>query len=282
MKTLVKNELQADVAQYGDSRRSPIVQRRAAQVISDTDLTPSEPVTVVLSQRGWVRSAKGHEVDPRSLNYKSGDGYQDSAVGKSNQSALFLDSAGRVYNLPAHTLPSARSLGEPLSGRLKPVDGASFIAALMGKDDDRYLLSTTAGYGFIVQLGEMYSRNKAGKAVLSIPTGAAVCMPVPIVDLAKDLIVAINSAGHMLSFPVAELPELSRGKGNKIIGIPRQNLKQVKNPCVVSRLFHRMKCCVYTVVSAISIYVTGISRLIAAIVADGGKTAAWVSQCTID
>ncbi len=225
MKTLVKNELQADVAQYGDSRRSPIVQRRAAQVISDTDLTPSEPVTVVLSQRGWVRSAKGHEVDPRSLNYKSGDGYQDSAVGKSNQSALFLDSAGRVYNLPAHTLPSARSLGEPLSGRLKPVDGASFIAALMGKDDDRYLLSTTAGYGFIVQLGEMYSRNKAGKTVLSIPTGAAVCMPVPIVDLAKDLIVAINSAGHMLSFPVAELPELSRGKGNKIMAIPLAKFK---------------------------------------------------------
>ena len=225
MKTLIKNELQADAEQYGDERRSPIVQRDVAQAMSETDLTPSEPVTVVLSQRGWVRSAKGHEVDPKSLNYKSGDGYQDAAIGKSNQPAMFLDSAGRVYSLPAHSLPSARSLGEPLSGRLKPADGASFIATLMGADDDRYLFSTTAGYGFICRLGELYSRNKAGKVVLSIPAGAKVGIPCPISDLENDLIVAINSAGHMLSFPVSDLPELSRGKGNKIIGIPSAKFK---------------------------------------------------------
>jgi topoisomerase-4 subunit A len=188
-------------------------------------LTPSEPICVILSQRGWVRSAKGHEVDPETLNYKSGDAYQDSAVGKSNQAAMFLDSAGRVYSLPAHTLPSARSLGEPLSGRLKPADGASFVATLMGHNDDRYLFSTTAGYGFICRIGELYSRNKAGKVVLTVPAGAKVCMPAPIPDIENDLIVAINSVGHMLSFPVSELPELSRGKGNKIIAIPTAKFK---------------------------------------------------------
>ncbi|MEM7208230.1 MAG: DNA topoisomerase IV subunit A [Pseudomonadota bacterium] len=225
LKTLVKKELEHDVEQYGDERRSPIVQRDAAQALSETDLTPSEPVTVVLSKRGWVRSAKGHEVDPESLNYKSGDGYQDAAIGRSNQPAMFLDSVGRVYSLPAHTLPSARSLGEPLSGRLKPADGATFIAVLMGGDDDRYLFSTTAGYGFICRLGELYSRNKAGKVVLSIPAGGKVCMPSPIGDIENDLIVAINSAGHMLSFPVSDLPELTRGKGNKILGIPSAKFK---------------------------------------------------------
>ncbi len=225
LKTLVKNELQADSDQYGDDRRSPIVQREPALAMSESDLTPSEPVSVILSKRGWVRSAKGHDVDPETLNYKSGDSYQDSAIGKSNQAAMFLDSVGRVYSLPAHTLPSARSLGEPLSGRLKPGDGANFVATLMGHDDDRYLFSTTAGYGFVCRLGELYSRNKAGKAVLSVPSGALVCMPAPIPDIENGLIVAINSAGHMLSFPVAELPELSRGKGIKIIGIPPAKFK---------------------------------------------------------
>jgi topoisomerase-4 subunit A len=151
---------------------------------------------------------------------------------------MFLDSFGRVYSLPAHTLPSARSLGEPLSGRLKPGDGASFIATLMGHGDDRYLFSTTAGYGFICRLGDLYSRNKAGKVVLTVPSGANVCMPAPIPDIETNLIVAINSAGHMLSFPVSELPELSRGKGNKIIGISPAKFK----------LAEEYMCCI-TVVS---------------------------------
>ncbi|MEM7293049.1 MAG: DNA topoisomerase IV subunit A, partial [Pseudomonadota bacterium] len=239
LKTLVKNELLADAAEYGDDRRSPIVERDSAQAMSVDQLTPSEPITVVLSKRGWVRAAKGHEVDPTSLNYKSGDDYQDAAIGKSNMPAMFLDSAGRVYSLPAHTLPSARSLGEPLSGRLKPGDGANFIATLMGDDDDRYLFSTTAGYGFICRLGELHTRNKAGKVVLSVPANAKVCMPAPIGDVENDLIVAINSAGHMLAFPVSDLPELARGKGNKIMSIPTPKLKAGEEEM----------CCV-TVVSA--------------------------------
>ncbi|MEM7257332.1 MAG: DNA topoisomerase IV subunit A [Pseudomonadota bacterium] len=221
MKTLVKKELREDAETYGDARRSPIIARDAAQAMNASDLIPNEPVTVVLSEKGWVRSAKGHEVDPRTLNYKSGDAYQDSARGRSNQSAMFLDSTGRVYAVGAHGLPSARSLGEPLAGKVKSPDGATFVGVMMGTDDSRFVMATSSGYGFIGTLSDMASRNKAGKAVLNVPKGAKVLTPVRVVNPESDLLVALGSDGKLLAFPITELPELARGKGNKILGIPK-------------------------------------------------------------
>ncbi|OED42409.1 DNA topoisomerase IV subunit A [Chromatiales bacterium (ex Bugula neritina AB1)] len=221
MKTLVKKELLEDAETYGDKRRSPIMVREAAQAMNASDLIPNEPVTVVLSEKGWVRAAKGHEVDPRTLNYKSGDSFQDSARGRSNQSAMFLDSTGRVYAVPSHGLPSARSLGEPLAGRVKSPDGATFIGVMMGTDDSRFLLATTSGYGFVANIADMTSRNKAGKAVLTVPTDWQVLTPQRINNPSEDILVALGSDGKLLAFPVKDLPELTKGKGNKILAIPK-------------------------------------------------------------
>jgi topoisomerase-4 subunit A len=220
MKTMIRKEIEADAEEYGDDRRSQIVEREAAEALDETDLTPSEPVTVVLSEKGWVRSAKGHEIDAAGLNYKAGDGYLDAARLRSNQPVVFLDSNGRSYSIPAHTLPSARGQGEPLTGRLTPAAGATFRAVLGGDPEQWYLLASDAGYGFVVQLKELYAKNKAGKALLTLPKGARVLMPAPVIDKENDRVVAISNEGRMLVFPVSELPELSRGKGNKIIGIP--------------------------------------------------------------
>jgi len=226
MKTLVKKELLADAKTYGDDRRSPIVTRDAAQAMDMSDLIPNEPVTVVLSHKGWVRSAKGHEVDPRTLNYKSGDQFQDSARGRSNQPAMFLDSTGRVYSVASHGLPSARSLGEPLAGRVKSPDGAFFVGVMMGDDESRFLFSTSSGYGFVGKLGDMSTRNKSGKSVLSVPKGSVVLTPQRVNEPKSDLVVAIGTDGKMLMFPVTELPELGKGKGNKILAIPKAGAKE--------------------------------------------------------
>ncbi len=220
LKTLVKNELIADAEEYGDERRSPLVEREAAQAMNETALIAAEPVTVVLSEKGWVRAAKGHDVDAAGLSYKAGDGFKDSAVGKSNQLATFLDSTGRSYSLPAHTLPSARGQGEPLSGRVNPIAGATFEAVMMGAEQDLYLLASDAGYGFVAKLEEMQGRNKAGKAVLKLPSGAKVVAPQRVHDYENDLIAAVTNEGRLLVFPIKELPQMPRGKGNKIIGIP--------------------------------------------------------------
>ncbi|ALP52583.1 DNA topoisomerase IV subunit A [Candidatus Tenderia electrophaga] len=220
MKTLIRNELTADAEKYGDARRSPIVAREAAEAMSETDLAPAEPVTVVLSEKGWVRSAKGHDIDPISLNYKSGDGFLSAARGKSNQLAVFIDSTGRCYALPAHSLPSARGQGEPLTGRVSPPPGATFVAVMMGNDDDRYLLASDAGYGFVAKLGDLIAKNKNGKAILNVPKGARVLPPVPVKEVESDVVSAITTEGRMLVFPLSELPALSKGKGNKIISIP--------------------------------------------------------------
>lgn len=225
MKTLVKKELQEDIETYGDERRSPLVQRDAAQAISEADLIPSEPITVVLSERGWVRAGKGLEVDPLALNYKAGDSYQSSAKGRTNRNAMFLDSTGRVYCVPAHGFPSARGLGEPISSRLKPPDGAKFVSVMMGDDDDRYLFSTSAGYGFVARLGDLISRNKAGKSVISVPAGAAVLKSAGIASLIDNVVCAISNNGSLLCFPVGELPEMAKGKGNKIFNIPGAKFK---------------------------------------------------------
>ncbi|MGB5427252.1 MAG: DNA topoisomerase IV subunit A [Gammaproteobacteria bacterium] len=225
LKTLIKKEIQADAEKYGDARRSQLVDRAPAQALDETALIPSEPVTIVLSKNGWVRVAKGHEIDPLEMTYKAGDGFAAVARGRSNQLAVFIDSAGKTYSLPAHSLPSARGQGEPLSGRLKPADGSRFVGVMAGDPGQLFLLACDSGYGFVVKLGDMYTRNKAGKATLSVPKGANVLAPVAVRSLQDDWIVAASSEGYMLVIPLAELPQMSRGKGIKIINIPSAKLK---------------------------------------------------------
>jgi len=220
MKTLIKNEIMADAEHYGDERRTQIVARDAAKAIDATSLISSEPVTVVLSQKGWVRAAKGHDVDAVSLGYKSGDGFLSAARGKSVQFATFMDSTGRAYSVQAHSLPSARGQGEPVAGRFKPPQGATFRGVMIGENTDQYLIASDAGYGFIATMEDMFTKNKAGKAVLKLPKGARVVTPVPVKTIESDLIVSISNQGRMLVIPAAELPALGKGKGIKIIGIP--------------------------------------------------------------
>jgi len=216
---LIRSEIEQDAEEYGDERRTRIVEREAAQAIDETELVANEPVTVVLSTGGFVRAAKGHEIDPRTLAYKTGDAFHAAARGRSTQLAVFLDSTGRTYSLMAHTLPSARGQGEPLSGRLDPPDGARFAGVLIGEPEELWLLATDFGYGFTVRLKELHTRNRAGKAVLKVDEGARVlpAAPVPTDDA---LLACANSDGRLLVFPVAEVPELPRGKGNKLFGIP--------------------------------------------------------------
>ena len=225
LKKLIRTELLEDAETYGDERRSQIASRPVAQQMSETDLVPTESITVVLSKRGWVRAAKGHEVEPREMNYKSGDSFQDCALGKNNQQVVFLDSHGRTYTLIGHSLPSARGQGEPLTGRFNPSDGASFIGVMMGNPEDLYFLSTNHGYGFVCKLEDMYSRNKAGKRTLSVPTGAQVLPPVKVRAHDDDWIVAIGSEGYMLVTELSEFPVMSKGKGIKFINIPSAKLK---------------------------------------------------------
>ena len=219
LRDLIGEELRRDAETYGDDRRSPLVTRDSARALDETALIPSEPVTIVLSKQGWVRAAKGHEVDAPGLNYKAGDGYLDHAPGRSNRQALFLDSTGRAYALPAHSLPSARSQGEPLTGRLSPPSGARFVHVLAGADDQLLVLCSSAGYGFVTTLADMQSRNRSGKAILTVSRGARVLTPAPARDTAGDMLVAVSSGGRMLAFPLAELPRLAKGKGNKIMAL---------------------------------------------------------------
>jgi topoisomerase-4 subunit A len=219
LKKLVAEELRADAEKYGDERRTKIIEREAAQAIDETALIPNEPVTVIISTNGWVRSAKGHEIDPRSLSYKTGDEFQAAARGRSLQQAIFIDSTGRTYALPAHTLPSARGNGEPLSGRLNPPDGARFAGVLIGEPEDLWLLATDAGYGFTVRLKELVTDRRAGKTVLTVPEKALV-LPPAFVPSPDSVVAVASSEGKLLVFPVSEVPELPRGKGNKLYDIP--------------------------------------------------------------
>ncbi|TLY62609.1 MAG: DNA topoisomerase IV subunit A [Gammaproteobacteria bacterium] len=219
LKKLIAAEIRADADKYGDERRTKIIEREAAQAIDATTLIPNEPVTVVLSTGGWVRSAKGHEFDPRSLSYKSGDAFQAMARGRSLQPAVFIDSTGRTYTLPAHSLPSARGHGEPLSGRLDPPDGAKFAGVMLGEPEDLWLLASDAGYGFIVRLKELITDRRAGKTVLNVPENSHV-LPPALVPSAESLVAVVSSEGKLLAFPVSEVPEMPRGKGNKLYDIP--------------------------------------------------------------
>jgi topoisomerase-4 subunit A len=220
LKTLIKKEIREDTEKYGDDRRTPLVSRTEAKAFSETELLSTEPVTIVLSDRGWIRAAKGHDVDPTSLQYKSGDEFKLAAKGKSSQLAVFLDSTGRTYSLPAHSLPSARGQGEPLSGRVNPPSGATFEGVLIGENSIDVLLTSDAGYGFVAKIGDLISKNKAGKAVLKLPKGSEVLSALILANYDEDYIVSVTNEGRMLMFPLADLPRLARGKGNKVISIP--------------------------------------------------------------
>ncbi len=220
LKTFIKNEIKADAEKFGDDRRSPIVEREEAKAFSETELLTTDPVTIVLSERGWMRAAKGHDVDPTALQYKSGDGFKLAAKGKSNQMAVFMDSTGRAYSLAAHTLPSARGQGEPVSGKVNPPSGATFEGVMIGENDQDVLLASDAGYGFVGKFGDLISKNKSGKAILRMPKGGQVIAALPVDDYDNDMIISITNEGRMLMFPISELPRLAKGKGNKIIGIP--------------------------------------------------------------
>lgn len=225
MNTLMKKEILAAAELYGDDRRSIIVEREEAKALSEKDIMPSEPVTVVVSQKGWARCAKGHDIEPESLSYKSGDDYLCSAKGRSNRPVVFIDSSGRAFATDAHGLPTARSQGEPLTGRFNIVAGENFTHSVMADDEQQFLLSSDAGYGFVGSFADMVSRNKNGKALLSLPTSAKVMQPQPITDIESQLCLSITTEGRMLVFPVKDLPKLSKGKGNKIINIPSARAK---------------------------------------------------------
>ncbi len=226
LKTLIKNEILEDAEAYGDERRTLIIEREAAQALDETQLVASEPVTVVLSQAGYARAAKGHEIDAESLNYRSGDSFLAAAQGRSNQLAMFIDSTGRVYSVLAGALPSARGQGEPLSSRFKPPDGAAFCGAMIGANEKKYLLASDAGYGFVTSLSDLVSRNKAGKSILRVPAGGKAVVPSPVPDETECLIAAVSSIGRLLIFEMEELPELAKGKGNKLINIPGKKYKE--------------------------------------------------------
>ena len=229
MQTLIKKELLAVAENYGDPRRSPLTEVEEAQAFSDEDLLTNDPITVVLSEKGWVRAAKGHDVKPQELNYRAGDEFAQAAKGRSNDVLVFLDSDGRSYNALAHTLPSARSQGEPLSGRFKAKNDARFVGVLMGSSDSKVLLASNAGYGFVGNLSDMVTKNKAGKACLSVPAGGIALPPVMIKQGLHDAenanVVAVTNRGRMLVFALKDLPELAKGKGNKLLNVPSAAFK---------------------------------------------------------
>lgn len=220
LKTLMKNELKEDAEKFGDDRRSKIVVRQEAQAIKETDMMPTEALTVVLSNKGWVRAAKGHDIEADKLNYKVDDYCQSYARGKSNQMSIFADTTGRTYSLATHSLPSARGQGEPVSGRVNPPPGARFTTVVIDSDEQNYLFASDAGYGFVVQQPDLITKNRNGKAVLKVPKGGEALPLVRVNNLNTDRIAAVTNEGRMLVFPVKDLPAMAKGKGNKIISIP--------------------------------------------------------------
>ncbi|MGZ5018280.1 MAG: DNA gyrase subunit A, partial [Methylobacter sp.] len=230
---LIRKELERDAEKYGDDRRSPIVAREAAQALETTALISNEPLTVILSQKGWIRAAKGHDIEVASLSYRSGDSFLDAVKCRTTQPVYILDSTGRAYSTTTHDLPSARTQGEPLTGRLNPPPGSLFVHLLAGQPEDWYVLASHFGYGFRVQLKELLSKNKAGKQLITLPDGAKVLKPVPIRSEADALAVA-TLQGRLLVFPVVELPALAKGKGNKLIQIPTADLTTGKDYVVAA------------------------------------------------
>ena len=226
LKTLIKKELTEDAASFGDPRRSNIIARKEASAFKEKDLISTEPVTIVLSEKGWMRSAKGHDIKPEELNYRSGDGFLQSMAGRSNQDAVFLDSTGRSYTLAAHTLPSARGQGEPVTGRVNPPSGAFFTGIAIGEKDQLFAVASDAGYGFVTRLEDMVTKNKAGKSLVTVPKGGVTIQPCPVTDIEHEFIAAFSNEGRLLIFPIKDLPQMARGKGNKIINIPSARLQE--------------------------------------------------------
>jgi topoisomerase-4 subunit A len=224
LKGLLKKELQADAEKFGDSRRTLIVERKEAQAIKERDLAPADPVTVVLSANGWVRAAKGHDIDPESLAYKPGDFFLSAARGKSNQFAVFMDTTGRTYSLEAHNLPSARGQGEPITARFALPPGARFVSAAIGPEDRNQLLASDFGYGFMTEMGNLHSKNQKGKAMLKVPDGANALPAIAVDDPQMQHLAAVTSEGYLLVIALKDLPVLPKGKGNKIIQIPKKKL----------------------------------------------------------
>ncbi|WP_299180228.1 DNA topoisomerase IV subunit A [uncultured Neptuniibacter sp.] len=220
MRKLIKQEIKDAAEKYGDERRSPIVEREEAQAFSEKDLLSSDPVTVVISKQGWIRAAKGHDIDAAGLNYKSGDAFKLACKGRTNQPTILLDTTGRSFTLDTHNLPSARGQGEPVTGRITLPKGSTIDAAVAGKESDRVLMASDAGYGFVTKLSDLTSKTKNGKAALTLPKNARILPPLLIQSMETDLLAAVTNEGRLLVFPVADLPELARGKGNKIINIP--------------------------------------------------------------
>ena len=237
LKNLVKEEIRADMEKFGDARRSPLEQREDARAMDETQLMPTEPVTVILSEKGWVRAAKGHDIDPETLNYRAGDGFRHTATGRSNQLAVFLDSTGRCYSIPSHILPSARSHGEPVSSWVTPPDGAVFIGTMLGENDNLYFLASDAGYGFVAKLGDLHVKAKAGKAVLNVPQSALILPPVPVSSHKQDLVAAVSSEGRLLVTELSEFPQLVKGKGVKVMQISPARLKNREEYLVALTVF---------------------------------------------
>lgn len=234
LKKLIKDELQADAKKFGDARRSPLVQRQAAQAIDETELVPSEPMTVVLSEKGWVRAAKGHDVDAAALSYREGDGVLAATRARSTQQVAFLDSDGRAYSTLVHTLPSARGNGEPLTGRFSPAPGTRFVTLASAEPAQRFVLASSHGYGFVTRFENLIGRNKAGKAMLNLASGSSVLQPAAVANVDTDRIVAVTSSGNLLAIAASDLPELDKGKGNKIIEIPKAKLATERVVAVVA------------------------------------------------
>ena len=222
---LVRDEILADAEAHGDARRSRLVERAPSRALARDELVSAEAITVVLSRRGWVRAAKGHQVDPEALSYRAGDGFLSAAAGRSNQTAVFLDGTGRAYSLPAHVLPSARGQGEPLAGRLDAPDGAEWQAVLMGGEDDRVVLASEGGHGFAARLAGLWSKNRTGKLVMQMGEEDRLLGPVRVMDPESDRLAVVSSAGYLLVYPLSELPLLARGKGVKLMGIPAAKLR---------------------------------------------------------
>lgn len=234
LRKLIRDELVADAKKFGDARRSPLVQRGAAQAIDETELVPSEPMTVVLSEKGWIRAAKGHDVDPSTLSYRDGDALLGAVRARSTQQVAFLDSEGRAYSTLVHTLPSARGNGEPLTGRFSPAPGSAFMTLASGENATRFVLASTHGYGFVTRFENLTGRNKAGKAMLNLTSGSKVLTPAVVANPDTDRIVAVTSSGNLLAIPASDLPELDKGKGNKIIEIPKAKLATERVVAVVA------------------------------------------------
>lgn len=220
LKNLLRKELASDRDAYGDARRSPLVERADAQALKEEDILPNEPITVVMSEKGWIRAGKGHDVKGEELNYKAGDQFKAACLARSNQAICFFDSEGKVYNLPGHTLPSARGQGEPLMGKLNPADGAMFETLCAGEEGQWVLLASDAGYGFMTLYKDLMVKNRNGKACLKLSANAIILPPTRIIDKDRQLVACVSSSGRLLVFPVSDVPQLTRGKGNKLINIP--------------------------------------------------------------